>query len=712
MRAFIRTIVLGAMYLVPGGTAVSAEIRSTLVDAQEQFEQGHHEQALKLYKQADEAEPGHAAVAYNIGLCHLNLGDAEKAMQQFERVASQAGVSRRLRRDAFYNIGLVRASGARERLNGLLAPASRPADQVPPDAPANIEKLQQIADDLLRAIAALKESKAIEPGDETEHNIRAARITRRNVLGLLRQAMEEKEKQDMLDDPRAYLEALIFEQYRQVGLTRYLVLNPPAEPARSRAARRAAVRLQRKIMERTAMLADNLAQFREVTEESPTPPATQPADKTPRETIYHAAAGQLDKAAIVSQRDACAFLLDGEVNEAHDKQFTALDEMHAALYLFPLNPAQTLVKARTGQAQLKELVETIESDKDWLRDPLLAEATIPDDAEWEPDKTAIHYRQLQISNVLALLHLQCQYIAAMSQPANEPAPASEQENPLLDPELNARLAEVLAGADELREPCLSAIAAKDKDAALAAQAKMLEIIDAALELLPKTIEQRIAELIVRQARLNEEVKAEVGEANPDAGNESVSPLQKIRKWAARLKSKLFDTPAGEGARMLRGQQEDIQSETTGVNDEIRQQIPSGTTTQPGASPPPAGTQSPQVQAYIEASKHLADADTEMGAAIRGFDKAVVENSSRPMRADGPVQTAQTRALEELVRALAALQPPENQPQENGQDQQDRQQQQRQDNQDVQREVDRLDRERERAMQELYQKRPRTVIKDW
>ena len=93
-----------------------------------------------------------------------------------------------------------------------------------------------------------------------------------------------------------------------------------------------------------------------------------------------------------------------------------------------------------------------------------------------------------------------------------------------------------------------------------------------------------------------------------------------------------------------------------------------------------------------------------------FDKAVVENALKPMGSDGLVQTAQATALEELVKALAALRPPEGQPQEDEQDQQ--QDQEYQDDQDVQRAVDRLDNERERAKRELYQKRARTVIKDW
>ncbi|MHC4798131.1 MAG: tetratricopeptide repeat protein, partial [Planctomycetota bacterium] len=328
MRSIARGIILTIIYLLLCGSASAAQIRSTLVDAQKQFQQKHYEQALKLYKQADEAEPGHSAIQYNMALCHLNLGDGGKAMQHFEKVASQMDISQSLRRDAFYNVGFIRTEAARRQLKELLAPATQPAERIEPDAPANIEKLQAIADQLLRAIFAFKESNKIEPNRESEHNIRAARITRRNVLGLLKKAVEKKEKEDILKDPRAFLEELIFEQDRQTGLTRYLILNPPEEPKLVRAARRASVRLQRKIMERTDTFANHLAQFREAAQqqEPQKPPTTQPAEETPREKIYHAAAKQIESA-IEAQRDACAHLLDNEIKPACDKQFDALNQM-------------------------------------------------------------------------------------------------------------------------------------------------------------------------------------------------------------------------------------------------------------------------------------------------------------------------------------------------------------------------------------------------
>ena len=131
--------------------------------------------------------------------------------------------------------------------------------------------------------------------------------------------------------------------------------------------------------------------------------------------------------------------------------------------------------------------------------------------------------------------------------------------------------------------------------------------------------------------------------------------------------------------------------------------------------PTSEGQSPQVQAYIEASKHLEQADFEMLVAIESIDKAIVQDALGPMEADGPVQAAQANALEELMKALAALRPPDDQPQCDQKDEQNQQQQEEQEDQgseNARRALERADQEREQAERELYQRRPRTVIKDW
>jgi hypothetical protein len=103
----------------------------------------------------------------------------------------------------------------------------------------------------------------------------------------------------------------------------------------------------------------------------------------------------------------------------------------------------------------------------------------------------------------------------------------------------------------------------------------------------------------------------------------------------------------------------------------------------------------------------------MDAGLTGFDQAVVDDSLRPLQPGGPVQDAQGKALEELVKALAALKPPASQPsQDQGERKQQQQDQAQEKQQDRQRELDRIDKQREQAERELYQRRPRTVIKDW
>ena len=693
----------------------AAELTALLADAQSRFRESHYEQALKLYKQAQDEAGSDASVEYNIGLCHLHLGDGDKAIQHFESVASRADATATVRRDAFFNVGVIRASAARARLEALVNPQTDEDAETPPpaaDSPQNIENLQAIADELLRAIALFRECERIEPSEDAQHNVRAVRITRRNVLGLLKNAVEAKEKEDMLSDPPAYLEVLIGQQRTAVSLTRRLILDPPGDAAAQRNARRSVLRLQRQIMERTGTFAGHLAQFLESAEQTQASPAE--GEETPREQVYHAAAEQLERS-IERQRDAAAFLMDGETEPSFDQQIDALDEMYVALRLFPQEPQKALVKARTEQTGLRELVSKIESGADWLQDILLGHTPLPDGAELEPEKTALHYDQSQVLSALSVLRVQFEQVAAMEQPEKEDGAEPQEAPPQMDPELNRRLADALSNMDTLGPECLNAIKAGDKDQTLSKQQEILDLIDAALDLLPKTIEQRIAELVVRQARLNEEVKAETGDSAILEGQQAVDGLDELRKLAAEARSNVLGGPPAQVAERVRAEQDDIHVETKAVNEEMRQQIPSGTSDPAGPSGTAPNGQSPQVQAFIEASKHLERADFEMLVAIEGLDKAIVQDALGPLEAEGPVQVAQANALEELVKALAALRPPEDQPQCDQQEQQDQQQQQEQEDQgseNARRALERADQEREQAERELYQRRPRTVIKDW
>ena len=743
------TLATMVAWVVLAGGAWAADVTPVLVEAQTQFEAGHYEQALKLYKQAQDEAGGDAFVEYDIGLCHMRLGDGEKAAQHFEQVASRADAPVEIREDAFFNVGVIRATAARARLDALLHPQpaesadpNAPAASAPPqpaqptqppaapDAPENIEELKGIAGALLQAIAPFRECERIAPSEDAQHNMRAIRITRRDVLGMLKRAVEAKEKEDMLKDPPAYLEALIAQQHTATGLTRRLLLDPPTEPAAMRGARRAVLRLERQILERTGLFADNLAQFVESAEAAQgAPPAaqgTQPQgepeepEPTPREQVYHAAADQLEHA-IEKQRDASAFLMDGETEPSFDHQLQALDEMYVALRVFPQEPQQALVKARTVQAGLRDVVEGIEAASDWLQDARLGRAPLPDDAEMDSAKTAVHYDQKQVLNALAILRAQCEHVAESEQeaegesaPAAPAAPAEQEKPPILDPELNRTLADILSKIDTLGPECLEAIAAQDKDTSLARQQDILDMIDAALEALPKTIEQRIAALIQRQALLNEEVKAEVGESTAEEGEGASEGMAALQALAAEARSKVLGGPPAQVAERVRTEQADIDTEADSVNEELRQQIPSGSGGAPGQAGGAADGQSQQVQAYIEASKHMEQAGFEMLVAIEGLDKAIVQDALGPLKAEGPVQPAQANALEELVKALAALRPPQDQQQQDQQDKQQQQQQQQesQESENARRAVERADQEREQAERELHQRKPREVIKDW
>lgn len=685
----------------PALAAEAADFRSLLLQAQSEFEQEHFDKALGLYRQADEAEPDHAAVAYNIGLCHERLDDGEKAIQQFEKVSSRTDIATKLRQEAFYNIGVIRAESARAKFDEVLSPSTQPADQVGPDDPSNIETLQAIGDGLLSAIASFRQAQDLRPSEEGEHNIRAARLLRRNVLGLLRRALENKEKEDIRKDPRAYLEQLLFEQDRQLALSRYVVMSPPQERLESRAVRRASLRAQRTLMEQTGMLADELAQFREQAQDPGVPPATQPADKTPMEQAYHAVAEQLEQA-VDRQRDACAFLLDGEIEPAAEQQMRATEMLFRSWFGFPFEPADALVKARGRQRQLRDLVHAIERNEDWLWEPALGPARIPDGVERDVEQSGIARHQGLVGAMLMFLSAQCEQVAATSRPEGEADPGSP-PGPMLDPELNRQLAEILQQVEEPLQAVIGAIFESDKETTLRNQDRLIEIIDEALAILPKTLPQKIRELIARQAQLNADTMAEAGGQETEAA----SPLDKIRRWAAKIRDRLLPKDASEVAERLREDQKTIQGDTAIVNDEVRRQIPAGA----GATPP-GGVGNEQLQKLIKVNKHMTEAGSLMSSAIKGLDEAIVEDSLRPLAPEGPVPTAQSKALEQLLLALFALEPPQAQPQQENEQQQDEDEQEQPEDQDTQRSVDQIDREREAKRQELFQRRPREVIKDW
>ena len=705
-----------ATILAMCGSLRAAELTSLLIDAQIQFQETHYEQALKLYKQAQDEAGTNAPVEYNIGLCHLRLGDGDKAIQHFESVASQADASASVRRDAFFNVGVIRATTARQRLDELLDPQTAEDAETPPlpaDAPENIQSLQAIATELLRAIALFRECEKVAPSDDAQHNMRAVRITRRNVLGLLKSAIEAKQKEDMLDDPTAYLNALIGEQRTAVGLTRHLILGPPEDATAQRRARRSILRLQRQIMERTDAFVHNLAQFVESTNQTTTAP-TEPAEGTAREQVCHSAAEQLEES-IPAQRDASAFMMDGETERSLDEQMTALDQMYVALRLFPQELQKTLVEARTVQHQLREMVLNIKAEADWYQDALLGQASIPEDAKLEPEKTALHQDQAHVVATLSALRAQCDQVGKSRTPEDEGGSAAQDFPREMDPELNRRIADALAGLDALTLQCLDAVAAREKDATLDQQHQVLDMIDAALNLLPKSIEQQIAELVVRQARLNEEVKAEASGDLTLAEQQTDAGLDELHALAAEARSDVLDESPSQVAQRFHERQEGIHVDTQAVQEELRQRIPAGGSDAGGALGMPPGVQSQDVNAYIEAAKHIDQAGFEMLVALEGLDKAIVQDALGPMKTEGPVQAAQFNAQEELLKALAALRPPDQKSQDDQQDQQDQQQQPEQEDrgrEDARRAVERAEEEREEAERQLHQRRPRTVIKDW
>lgn len=706
---WIKVILLCAWLGLGPGMVWAEEAGELVRAAQAQYEQNHFEQALKLYKQVRDEGKGDDAVDYNIALCHLRLGDTEQAITRFEAVSTRIEAADSLRADAFYNIGVTRARAAKSRWEAILAPSTQPSPDGEPQAKeVAVEELEKIADDFLRAISAFKRARELQPNEEIEHNITAARILRRNVLGRIQQAREEAEKEDMLDDPRGYLEKLIDQQALQVGLGRFVVMATPEDATELRQIRRSAVRMQRQIMEETDRFAGALAQFKESADANPAaPPAsTQPSEPTPREQVYQKVAQTLDKA-VTAQRDACAYLLDGELAEGQEQEYQAMEAMVEAAYYLPQQPDQALAAAYTMQTPLQEQAKAIEEPNGWLGDPAVGEVEFEGQFDWPADKTAYHFNQQRVWRTLNVLQQRCAYLATTSQPAEsqQPSPQGQQQNPLLDPELNKKLAQVLAKADEPGNQALQAIVERDKEAWLGAQQKIMKVIEEAADLLPKSLTQRLAELIRQQAMLNEQTQSEAGDKQEDAQTQDL--LGKVQDLATRLKNKLFKRKPADVAAGLSKNQQKIYDSTLEVHEELKKMIPSG------QAPAVGGGQDAKVQSYIQAGRHLEEAELEMLTATEGLDKAAVQNSLQPIKAEGPVQVAQQKALEALLKALQTLQDPQQEQEQEQQQKQDQQQQQeQQQQQDRRRQVEQMDRQREEARRQLHQKKPRTVIKDW
>jgi hypothetical protein len=265
---------------------------------------------------------------------------------------------------------------------------------------------------------------------------------------------------------------------------------------------------------------------------------------------------------------------------------------------------------------------------------------------------------------------------------------------------------------------------RKKEPALEHQQAIIDAIQEALELMPLTIPQQIQELIVRQATLNEQVKASVAQAEEDEPGQT--GLDLARRWASKLKEALLHRPDATEVRSFRQTQKAIDQQTQQVQEKIREKIPSAGTTQP--APQGSASGAPEgAQAYIEASTHLSDASDAMVEAIGGIEQSLVSKSLKLLHEGAVVQQSQHEALQALIKALMALQPPEQQDQQQQQQQQNQQQQdQKQDQkeedqqerseqeqaQDIQRQVEQQERERKEAEQQLRRRTPQTVIKDW
>jgi hypothetical protein len=88
---------------------------ATFEEASAHFEAGRLEEAADAFQQLLAQDPDNSEAAYNLGLCLLNMGQADSAAVVLDHVASSQKLSPVLRRDVLYNLGLAKAYAAQAR---------------------------------------------------------------------------------------------------------------------------------------------------------------------------------------------------------------------------------------------------------------------------------------------------------------------------------------------------------------------------------------------------------------------------------------------------------------------------------------------------------------------------------------------------------------------------------------------------------------------
>lgn len=88
---------------------------ATFEEASAHFGAGRLEEAAAAFQQLIDQDPENAEAAYNLGLCLLNMGQADSAAVVLDRVAGGEKLSPELRRDVLYNLGLAKGYAAQAR---------------------------------------------------------------------------------------------------------------------------------------------------------------------------------------------------------------------------------------------------------------------------------------------------------------------------------------------------------------------------------------------------------------------------------------------------------------------------------------------------------------------------------------------------------------------------------------------------------------------
>ncbi len=509
--------------LLLAGSATFAD--DPLRDGNAAYRAGDFDQAVARYE-SEEETTDLLTRRFNAGVSYIRKGAGDEAIERFEDVAARAEGG--LRRSSLYNLGWSHFQGGKTIAGEAFSTE---------DTEERVTKLTAAAKSYRSAAEFFRR---IDPPDEdVRHNIGVVKTALRTVLdeiARLEEAKRQKEEEELLKDPPQLVRHLIATE----KMHRVWSRNLKDQPARTR---RLPCRQLRKAEAKNRQLAEKL--HHRLTRE-PEEGQAPPEEEKKRLEMAAAAVGS----AIDAMKNAEVDYGKLDAERAVASHTSAVHELRMALMGFPLNIAEVIAEGLATQERAVSLTEALIESSEAGRgsaatDPEGAPASgvgkvlldaIKDKA-LQPVAKFLAPKPADEANAIADEEEDVIWASGIVSQAEIPPTPPQPQGPVPGggaaqppgPVLDAVQAKLLSEA--LRAEGQNALAASTRAreqlatvelaGALEAEKQALEALKRAQELLPKppkTPEERLRELILRQREALEGVKAlaEVPEDARDA----------------------------------------------------------------------------------------------------------------------------------------------------------------------------------------------------